>query len=118
LLNIDTGFRKFGWISWISTFSRTRLLYTANHSRDIVRVTSLSGMLRKLVALLILLNTWLWPLTDHHYFVTFLNGVLQEIYRILKVSLIAIFDFHLITHYSTKQVLIESLFSCISACIA
>jgi len=23
LLNIDTGFRKFGWISWISTFSRT-----------------------------------------------------------------------------------------------
>jgi len=24
LLNIDTGFRKFWWISWISTFSRTR----------------------------------------------------------------------------------------------
>jgi len=95
----------------------TRII-TLETLSDIVRVTSLSGMLRKLVALLILLNTWLWPLTDHHYFVTFLNGVLQEIYRILKVSLIAIFDFHLITHYSTKQVLIESLFSCLSACIA
>ena len=25
MLNIDTGFRKFWWISWISTFSRTLL---------------------------------------------------------------------------------------------